>query len=302
MERRCRRRRGLAPTRGAHRGVIAFPREADGSAQVWSSTSGYPGDPCYADFHHDVGWTVPPAALHAIFPLPPGGAPVGLRHHRVTGTGIEKAPYEPGPASARAVEHARHFVGETARRAAGMAAAIDRPPLLVYAFDAELFGHWWLEGPQWLDAVLRLLADHPELAPRSLGDELERHPVIQQVEPSPSTWGVGGHHATWLPDDGWPYADLAALETEIDALAAQGPAGASAALHAARAHHLLAQSSDWTFMMTRGASADYGRRRLDGHLAASRRACEAARRGWPVDPAQRVDDRLFPEDDLHVFS
>ena len=34
---------------------------------------------------------------------------------------------------------------------------IGRPAHVVAAFDTELFGHWWYEGPTWLARVLRAL-------------------------------------------------------------------------------------------------------------------------------------------------
>jgi 1,4-alpha-glucan branching enzyme len=280
-------------------GLVVFPREPEGSMQVWSSTGGYPGDPWYADFHRDVGWSAAADARRAGFPLPPGGAPVGLRHHRVGEPGSEERPYEPAHALETAHAHARRFVADGAGRAASIARRIDRPPCLVYAFDAELFGHWWLEGPVWLDAVLRTIAGHPVLAAPTLEEALRMQPVLQQVQPAASTWGAGGHHETWLTATAWPHDALAALDAEIASIA-RGPHD-PALLRVARGHHLLAQSSDWTFMMTRGASAGYGRRRLEQHLAASQRACEAIRRGTPLDEPDRIDDRLLPGDDLRDF-
>ena len=35
-------------------------------------------------------------------------------------------------------------------------------PIVLSPFDAELFGHWWFEGPEFLDLFLRKAAYRPE--------------------------------------------------------------------------------------------------------------------------------------------
>ena len=34
----------------------------------------------------------------------------------------------------------------------------DRKPIIVAPYDAELFGHWWFEGPDWLNFLIRKIA------------------------------------------------------------------------------------------------------------------------------------------------
>jgi 1,4-alpha-glucan branching enzyme len=278
-------------------GLVAIARDALGSQQVWSAASGLPGDPWYLDHHADLGWTRSPEELRDFIPVPPGGAPVGIGYHRVTGGDGPKAPYEPERADERVRTHADAFVNRAAWRALELSAQMDRSPLLVYAFDAELFGHWWAEGPAWLDAVLRRLAGHVDLAARTPADDLALHPVIQRVAAVASTWGAGGHLETWLAPETAPLqAAIATRGDELTRLVADGPATAVAtpAITAAAHHLLLAQASDWPFMITRDTSAPYARRRLDAHLAAVDRLHDAIRSGARPDRSDLPHDRSFP--------
>jgi len=294
---------GTPPVYGPHApiatpaGLVAIARDALGSQQVWSAASGLPGDPWYLDHHADLGWSRSPDELRDFIPVPPGGAPVGIRYHRVTGGDGAKAPYEPERAGERVRTHADAFVNRAAWRALELSADMDRPPLLVYAFDAELFGHWWAEGPAWLDAVLRRLAGHADLAARTPADDLGLHPVVQRVAAAASTWGAGGHLETWLAPETAPLQ--AAIATRADELTrlvagAHATTVAGPALTAAAHHLLLAQASDWPFMITRGMSAPYARRRLDAHLAAVDRLHDAIRRGARPDRSDLPHDRSFP--------
>ena len=123
----------------------------------------------------------------------------GLKLHRVTGPGPHKEPYDPQLAAARAAEHARAFIAGReldARRAS----AHCKNPILVAPFDAELFGHWWFEGPLFLEHALRALdatAKRGGLAATTLGNYLERFPDAVVSEPAASSWGEGGFGDVW---------------------------------------------------------------------------------------------------------
>ena len=286
-------------------GLIAVARDAAGSEQVWSATTGFPGDPWYLDHHADVGWARSPDVLRDLLPVPPGGGPIGVRYHRITGGDGPKAAYEPARAAERVRAHGAAFVDRAALQALELGARMDRPPLLVHAFDAELFGHWWAEGPAWLDAVLRRLAEHDDLTAGTPADDLRRFPVVQRVAPAASTWGAGGHLDTWLaPETAAFQRAIAARGDDLSRLlrgAGANPA-ALAAVRAAVGHLLLAQASDWPFMITRGTSAPYGRRRLEAHLAAARRLVDAIDAGAVPDRPDMARERSFPAPDPGVLA
>lgn len=244
-------------------GLVAFPRDAELSRAVWSAHDGYPGAPWYLEYHRDIGWERTPDELGAVAWPDGRRGPVGIKYHRVTGPTDDKAVYEPARAAALAREHAADFVRRACDRAARAAAAMDRPPLLVAAFDAELFGHWWHEGPRWLEHVLRGLAATPCLSAITPSEYLEQEPWLQCATPAESSWGEGGGHATWwnettAPMWAWLHDAAARLEREEQRPRHRRPPHR---LAEASGHLLQAQASDWMFMLSRGTTPDYARAR-----------------------------------------
>lgn len=246
-------------------GIAAFPRDAELSRAVWSAHDGYPGAPWYLDYHRDIGWERTPDELGPL--ARPGGArgPVGIKYHRVTGPTDEKAIYEPSRAAQLAREHAADFVRRACTRAARAAAALDRAPLLVVAFDAELFGHWWHEGPLWLKHMLRDLAGTPYISAITPSDYLGHTHSLQCAMPAESSWGEGGGHSTWwnpTTSSMWAWLHHAAMR--FDLAEQQGRNHLSAARFSEATRHLLqAQASDWMFMLSRCTTPAYARMRWD---------------------------------------
>ncbi|KYF81830.1 hypothetical protein BE11_03145, partial [Sorangium cellulosum] len=255
-------------------GVACFGRDRDSAREVWSRDAGYPGHPAYREFYRDVGLDLPERELEG--EVGPDGVRLmtGLKLHRVTGPGPDKAPYDPARASAQARAHAAEFV---ARREAALASirGAAAPPILVAPYDAELFGHWWLEGPEFLEHALRGLAASTRAVPIALGAYLERHPPAEVVEPAASTWGEGGFGAFWTGPSAarlWRHAHHAERAV-LDALSRRRDAGGlpGRALDQAIRELLLLQSSDWAFMMSAGEMVSYAEARARAHAARSRR-------------------------------
>lgn len=257
-------------------GVAAFARDEAACERVWSKESGYPGHPDYLDFHHQPQES--------------------LKLHRVTGLG-EKAPWEPDQAFARARAHAAMFFEAVEQGRAG---------LTVAAFDAELFGHWWHEGPAFLDAVLRRCAASSSVRAMTPSGWLRASTEAELATLSPSSWGRGGFHSTWLSEANhrfWPPLTRAAERLVRLASANAEATGERAELLGRLATELLlAQSSDWPFLLDAGASTALAARRVEGHLAAALRCAGAALEGdWaPLRalgggdaPLGQVDFRLY---------
>lgn len=233
--------------------VVCFGRDLEVTYRVWSPRSGYPGDPAYRDFH---------TFDH----------PTGLKPARVTGRHIappDKRPYEPLLASDAVRRHVDDFVTVVRDRLRSLAARHGRPALVVAAYDTELFGHWWHEGPAWLEGVLRRL---PEAGVRvsTLGAALPSV-LDAPVELPAGSWGTGKDWRVW---DGAQVADLVAdndtLQLELRrGLPTPGAARDRVADQAVR-EALLALSSDWAFMVSKDSAADYARRRAAAHAARAR--------------------------------
>lgn len=285
-------------------GLAAFGRDPESATQVWSAEAGYPADPWYRDFHRDIGFERPLAALA---PFAEPGRPTGLKYHRITGAG-DKALYEPARAAERVAAHAAHFVAARAADVARLTGVMNRPPILVCPYDAELFGHWWFEGPEWLDAILRALAASSTLEALTPSDDLARHAVLQRAMPAASTWGWRGYYEIWIaPENDWIYPRLDRAARALLGAIRAAPAADDwrrRTLVQALRDLLLAESSDWPFMIARGTTVAYATQRIEEHLDACERLCEAVARGKPDDMALAAAASrtpLFPSLDLSVL-
>ena len=254
-------------------GLAVLGRDPASARQVWSREGGYPGDPRYREFHRDVA---DDAEWDYIRPHLRGAgcrSPSGIKIHRVTGPGPQKELYDPIAARAAVLEHARHFVEERIRVGDVVGACMQRPPLVVAPYDAELFGHWWFEGPEFLDAVTREIhRQDGRVVPVSPSEHLARFPWLERSMPAESTWGEGGHLSVWLDEatNGWIQPRLSRASRRLDTVLERrgGPpaGGVRRLLRQAERELLLAEASDWPFLMQRGTAGDYPRRRVEAHL------------------------------------
>jgi 1,4-alpha-glucan branching enzyme len=251
-------------------GVAVFGRDPDSSRQVWSSAEGYPGDYDYREFYRDIGHDLD---FEYIKPyIHPAGIRLdtGLKYYRITGPGNHKEPYRPDWAERKAATHAAHFLGERVRQIENLSASMDRKPLVVAPYDAELFGHWWFEGPRWLEYVIRLIAEQHTVRLTTLSEYLDEYPANQPATPCMSSWGRNGSNEVWLNGaNDWIYRHLQAGAELMERLALTYPKPtvlASRAMNQAARELLLAQSSDWAFMINSGTMAAYARLRTETHL------------------------------------
>lgn len=236
-----------------HPPVAILVRDPDTSLQVWSGWQGYPGDYDYLEFHKKH-------------------VPGDLRYWRVTDEAGDlgmKAPYEPQHADQKIESHAGHFlwlVKEKLRHApwdGGM-------PVVCAPFDAELFGHWWYEGPRWLGKALRWMSQDPEIAVMTASAYVGGHSPDRAIALPEGSWGAGGGHYVWMNHDtAWTWHLIYGAEAEYRKLVKACGRGrdermASLMKQAAR-ELLLLQASDWQFLMTTESASDYAAARLRCH-------------------------------------
>ena len=251
-------------------GVAFFGRDGESSKQVWSMDEGYPGDFDYREFYRDVGFDLP---WETIAPNLPHGlrTNTGIKYHRITGKTEHKELYDPERAKSKAYLHAANFVFNRERQSEYLRSIMDRPPVIVAPYDAELFGHWWFEGPYFLDGVVRRLAETPVVDMITAGEYLSAFPVNQHAEPSQSSWGLNGYSEVWLDGcNDWIYRHLAPASDKLLDLVLrfrESEGLARRALNQAARELLLAQSSDWAFIMKTGTTVAYAERRTKEHLA-----------------------------------
>src|SRR4029434_8578348 len=255
---------------------------------------GYPGEFAYLEFHKKH-------------------FPGGLRFWRITdnqGDLGTKAVYDPDVAAQKAGRQASHFVelvADTLARAEG-----DGPALVCSPYDSELFGHWWFEGPLWLEHVARGMA-RAGLPCMTLGEALEAVPPRATLALPEGSWGEGGDHRVGLQRDSewkcdraaradtrvwlsreteWTWDRVYSAEAEwvghLAGLTGRSVPDLRRVLTQAARELLLLQSSDWQFLITTGTASDYAERRVAEHYAEFKRLCEMAR-------ALEAGDTLSPD-------
>jgi 1,4-alpha-glucan branching enzyme len=254
-------------------GVVAFPRNQESTVLVWSADQGYPGDGRYREFYRDAGHD---RAAHELGPLVlDDGARrnIGIKYHRVTGRDValgDKHLYDRAEGLAAAAAHAQHFVAARAAEARAAATTMGRPATMVAPFDAELFGHWWFEGPEFLDAVGRACAGGAGVELVSPTEVIARSDGMQVAMPAASSWGWGGYSETWVNERNswmWPYLRDAVARMAATAATVTSPTDVERrALDQLARELVLATASDWPFMVTAGPMAEYGHGRVRTHL------------------------------------
>jgi 1,4-alpha-glucan branching enzyme len=253
-------------------GVTAFGRDIETSSRVCSSRSGYTTDEVYRGFNRDIGFEADYCYIRSFLQQDGIRRNVGLKYHRIGDWSDERrAVYQPRVARQRAEEHAADFVSRLHAWAHKHSQALGRSPVTVSPFDAELFGHWWFEGPVFLDVLFRRMADdHVAVKAVTPSQYLRLSPKIQVVQPAQSSWGEDGAFGAWLNErNHWIYRHLHKAEERMVELARLHPNASGLlkrALNQAARELLLAQASDWASIMNAGSAIEYAEKRTRDHV------------------------------------
>lgn len=291
-------------------GVAAFGRDIESSKQVWSANEGYPGDPDYREFYRDIGYDLEYEYLRPYLPSSGIRVQTGIKYHRITGRTHDKQPYNIWAAREKAAIHAGNFMFNREKQIEYLATILDRPPIVVSPYDAELFGHWWFEGPAWLNFLIRKIAfDQKTIKLISPGDYLEMYPRNQVSLPSMSSWGYRGFNEVWLEgSNDWIYRHLhKAADRMVElAISFQNADGdLRRALNQAARELLLLQSSDWAFIMKTGTMVDYAVRRTNVHINRFNKLYDQIKYNR-IDPMYLYEleqkDNLFPNLNYQIYN
>jgi 1,4-alpha-glucan branching enzyme len=265
--------------------------------QVWSGSIGYPGAGEYLEFHRRQGER-------------------GLRYHKVTDNRTalgDKQPYYPDDVPGKLFEHAGHFCGVVRNALRAYRTETGRPGVLVAPFDAELFGHWWFEGPRFLRDMILTLAADPEIELLTAEEALVQYPPDKVMRLPEGSWGEHGNHSVWINDrTRWMWEIEYRAEGTFLRLLHSLPWRANPevrkALERAARELLLLQASDWPFVIHTQGAVDYGIRRFSGHATAFERAAAIAEHlaeGHALTELQKTEitdidlhDSVFPDLDL----
>lgn len=290
-------------------GVACFSRDIESSKQVWSSKEGYPGDFYYRDFYRDIGFDLD---FEYIKPyIHPDGIRIntGIKYYRITGDTDNKELYIPEIALEKAASHAGNFIFNREKQVEYLFEKIGKKPLIMAPYDAELFGHWWAEGPEWLEFLIRkIYYDQDTVRLVTAQDYLRENPKNQVVTPSFSSWGDKGYSEVWLNStNDWIYKHLHTASRRMQELAntykdAYGLT--ERALHQAARELLLAESSDWAFIMKTGTMVEYAVKRTKDHILRFSRLYWDIKHNnintqWLSDIESK--DNIFPNIDFRVY-
>ena len=253
------------------KGAAAFGRDYESSKQVWSAKEGYPGDLNYRDFYRDIGFDLDYDYVRPY--IHPDGIRImtGFKYHRITGTSDHKEPYNPNAAREIAASHAGNFLFNRQRQAEYLFDVMGKPPIIVAPYDAELYGHWWYEGVDWLNFLFRKVScDQSTIKLITPWEYLCWHPKNQMARPSESSWGNKGYAEVWCNGtNDWIYRHLheaASRMTEMARSHATPDDNLRRALNQMARELLLAQASDWALIMNSGTMVEYAVKRTKDHI------------------------------------
>ena len=322
-------------------GFTVFGRDMESSRQVWSSINGYPGDYNYRDFYRDIGYEadydyIKPYIAH-------NGVRVhtGIKYHRITGDTDNKDIYDIQWAKDSAERQAGHFLNSRTEQIENASHYMNKPPIVLCPYDAELYGHLWYEGPYWLYILFKkIYYDECNFELITPSEYMDRYPEIQQCQPCRSSWGANGYSEVWLnPSNDYAHKHLHTagdrmcelaykfrdsynvlnnLDNQIKELKKEKKPITSItssskyrnaklqvrALNQAARELLLAQSSDWLFIITNNTMVDYAHRRIKDHIGRFTRLYNELNSG-KIDRKflSEIEEKdcVFPDIDYRIY-
>lgn len=290
-------------------GIAFFARDVETSQQVWSAKEGYPGDFDYREFYRDIGYDLDYSYIKPYLHSTGIRKMTGIKYYRITGMTDHKEVYHPEWAKSKAAIHADNFIFNRQKQVEYLRNFMKQPPLLTAPYDAELYGHWWYEGPQFLEFVIKKLHyDQTAIKLITPSSYLKKFPSQQSATPTEGSWGHEGYHEVWLNGTNhwiYPYLHQASQElTRVINRYRHPTSLEERTLNQAARELLLAQSSDWAFIMKAGTMVDYAIRRTKTHLNQFSALIEMLQADQ-IDESKlnqiETTDNIFPELDYKIY-
>lgn len=290
-------------------GVCTFGRDMESGQQVWSSYLGYPGDPNYREFYRDIGYEIPESDIMEYVNSAGIRLDTGIKYYRVTGKTNNKQFYNRKAALERVNEHALHFAISRNNAINTVSPNMEVPPIITCPYDTELFGHWWFEGPDFIDKFLRISYEK-ELSYELITPSkyLEANTIVQCSSPCPSSWGENSDYSVWLnPSNHWIYRDIHECSEKMIRLANtynEPSKLQKRALNQAARELMLAESSDWPFIIKHNTTVEYAVRRVNNHVERFNRLYEDITKNSidsKVLSQMEERDNIFPNINYKIY-
>ena len=283
-------------------GVAFFGRDSESTLPVWSSREGFPGNAVYREYHKDLGWELSSSELQKKDIKT--NRPLGLKFYRITNNKDslgQKEFYIEDEAIKKVEEHADEYLLSRSKQLKNLSLSSSFDPLLIAPFDAELFGHWWYEGPRFIENILRKSLQY-SIKLINLKEILLEKPNLQICDPSPSSWGQGGYHNYWLNDkNAWIVPEITKAGSVFVKLASRNfnDDFSIRLLKQAARELLLSESSDWSFILRAGTTTELAKERIDRHLFRFWKLVDMLEKRSNIDYQFLEDieeeDEIFPE-------
>ena len=291
-------------------GLTVFGRDIESSRQVWSSINGYPGDYNYREFYRDVGYDLDYEYIKPYIAHNGVRVNTGIKYYRITGKDCEKDYYDVQWAKDSAERQAGHFFDCRKAQISKLSSYMKVPPIITCPYDAELYGHWWYEGPYWLYVLFKKIyyndCNFELITP---GEYIDKFPNIQVAQPCRSSWGANGYSEVWLnPSNDYAHRHLHKLGNRMCELAwefkdEKDPLKIRALNQAAR-EVVLAQSSDWLFIITNGTMTQYAHKAIKERVGRFTKLYFELKKGH-INERFLEDiekkDAIFPEIDYRIY-
>ena len=291
-------------------GLTVFGRDMESSRQVWSSINGYPGDYNYREFYRDIGYDLDYEYIKPYIAHNGARVNTGIKYYRITGKDCEKDYYDVQWAKDSAEKQAGHFFDSRKAQIEKLSSYMQVPPIITCPYDAELYGHWWYEGPYWLYILFKKIyyndCNFELITP---GEYIDKFPNIQVSQPCRSSWGANGYSEVWLnPTNDYAHRHLHKLGNRMCELAWEykdetDPVKIRALNQAAR-EVVLAQSSDWLFIITNGTMTQYAHKAIKERVGRFTKLYFELKKGKINEEFLKdieLKDDIFPEMDYKIY-
>lgn len=290
-------------------GLYGFPSDWSLTSLIWSNKTGYPCDGDYREFYRDIGYYLPMEYVEKYMHEPKLRVFTGYKYYAITGKTEDKNYYSKEKAREKLLLHVENFLYNIRKKGSLLDACNIQDHVFNLTFDAELFGHRWYEGIDFLEHTIRAMAkDSENFAFKSSSDIIDNHGKVDTIRVNESSFGLRGGADTWLDSsNSWIYRHTIKAIERMEELRERFPSQGSLKerfLNQALRELLLAMSSDWPSIMHDNTSTSYAKKRLLDHLGSfnvvhSSMCRNTVNTEWLINAEKR--NAIFPDIDYRCF-
>ncbi len=290
-------------------GVVGFVRDWNITSLIWSDVSGYPSDVDYREFYRDIGYDLPMDYIRPYIHEPEVRVFTGYKYMAITGVDNPKKIYNPEKAAQKVALHVGNYLYHIKKKGRMLDAAGLQSPTFNLCYDAELFGHRWYEGIDFLEKFIVETSSSSDFRMTTPSVQLSQIGTrFDYLRINDCSWGKGGYSDVWLDQSNvWIYRHVFKAIERMEELTSRFPEQGSLKgrfLNQASREVLLAMSSDWPYIMHDKTSVTYAEKRIRNHLGSfnvvySSMCKNTVNTEWLIKAERR--NAIFPNIDYNLF-